>query len=65
MQADAMPFPIGQADAREWCAEMLLVRNGTSDVDRARALLADAVTLYSALGMTGHARRAGLRVRCL
>lgn len=64
-QADAMPFPIGQADAREWYADMLLARNRPSDADRARALLGDAITLYSALGMTGHARRAGSRVGCL
>jgi hypothetical protein len=64
-QAEAMPFPIGQADAREWYADMLLARNRTSDADRARALLVDAVSLYSALGMVGHARRADSRVSCL
>jgi tetratricopeptide (TPR) repeat protein len=64
-QAEAMPFPIGQADAREWYADMLLARNRTSDADRARSLLVDAVTLYSALGMTSYARRAGSRVGCL
>jgi hypothetical protein len=64
-QAEAMPFPIGQADAREWYADMLLARNRTGDADRGRALLVDAVTLYGALGMTGHARRAGSRVGCL
>lgn len=45
-QAEAMPFPIGQADAREWYADMLLARNRTSDADRARALLVDAVSSY-------------------
>lgn len=61
LQAGALAFPIGQADAREWYADMLLARKGDGDADLARSLLVEAATLYAGLRMPIHARRAGAR----
>ncbi len=61
LQAGALPFPIGQADAREWYGDMLLARKRDDDAPLARSLLVEAATLYEQLGMPSHARRAGAR----
>jgi hypothetical protein len=53
-QAETIPNKVEQAEARRWLARMLLERNGTGDVTRARELAAGAAHLYSSMGMTGH-----------
>jgi tetratricopeptide (TPR) repeat protein len=49
-------------DARVWYAEMLFARAEAGDRDRARVLLAEALSLYESIGMPGFARRTGARL---
>ncbi len=60
-QADAA-YRIFLPDARVWYADMLLARNDSGDRDRARALLAEALSLYESIGMPGFARRTSARL---
>ena len=43
--------------AREWYAVMLLDRNASRDLAKARDLLTEALAMYEALGMPFHANR--------
>jgi tetratricopeptide (TPR) repeat protein/tRNA A-37 threonylcarbamoyl transferase component Bud32 len=60
-QADAA-YRICQPDARVWYADMLLARNDSGDGERARVLLAEALSLYESIGMPGFAQRASARL---
>jgi tetratricopeptide (TPR) repeat protein len=60
-QADAA-YRICQPDARVWYADMLLARNDSGDRERARVLLAEALSLYETIGMPGFAQRASARL---
>ena len=53
-QARDIPHKLAQPEVRRWYAWMLIGRNGSGDQDKARALLADAIELYDALGMPKH-----------
>jgi tetratricopeptide (TPR) repeat protein len=63
-QADAS-YRICQPDARAWYADMLLARNDSGDRERARVLLAEALSLYQSIGMPGFAQRASARLASL
>jgi len=54
---DTAPYEHQRGQAREWYAEMLLARGGPGDRDRARALLAEAQAIYTALGFVGLSTR--------
>jgi hypothetical protein len=60
-QADAA-YRICQPDARAWYADMLLARNDSGDRERARVLLAEALSLYESIGMPGFATRTSARL---
>jgi hypothetical protein len=49
---------LGVPAAREWYAAMLLERGGAGDTDKGRALLEEAVNMYTALRMTFPAKLA-------
>jgi hypothetical protein len=57
-QADGLRSPLARADARDWYAQMLLARGGSSDRARAAALLDEAAALYNTVGMAIFAARA-------
>jgi ATP/maltotriose-dependent transcriptional regulator MalT len=57
-QADTAPYKNLQPVARQWYAAMLLDRAGAGDVDKGRALLAEAVKMYESMGMTYPAKLA-------
>jgi tetratricopeptide (TPR) repeat protein len=63
-QADAA-YRICQPDARMWYADMLLARDDSADRERARALLAEALSLYESIGMPGFAQRTSARLAML
>jgi hypothetical protein len=60
-QADAA-YRICQPQARVWYADMLLARGGAGDRDRARVLLAEALSLCESIGMPGFAQRTSDRL---
>ncbi|MEX2556435.1 MAG: AAA family ATPase [Actinomycetota bacterium] len=52
--ADELPFIPEQAEVRRFHGRMLLLRNGSGDKERARAMLGEAVAIYRRLGMPKH-----------
>jgi tetratricopeptide (TPR) repeat protein len=56
-QMDSIPMHHLRGQAREWYADMLRARNGAGDRDHAERLLTEAVGIYTAMGMTGLAKR--------
>jgi tetratricopeptide (TPR) repeat protein len=54
-QAESFPNVLEQADIRRFRAMMLMSRAATSDRERARALLNEALRTYQHIGMPGHA----------
>jgi tetratricopeptide (TPR) repeat protein len=56
-QMDSIPMHHLRGQAREWYADMLRARNGAGDRDHAERLLTEAVGIYTAMGMTGQAKR--------
>ena len=57
-QAQQIPFRSEQAEARRCYAQMLLDRDRSGDRERARTLLAEAVDLYTQIGMPRHVEMA-------
>ncbi len=53
-QAHEIPHKIEQPEVRRWYSDMLIERGGPGDVDRARALLAEAIAMYTTIGMPRH-----------
>ena len=39
---------------RRWYADMLIERNAPGDVDKARTLIAEAIQMYTTIGMPRH-----------
>jgi tetratricopeptide (TPR) repeat protein len=54
-QAEEMPYRVEQPETRRWYAWMMIRRGASGDSQRARALLSEAIDLYSELGMSKHA----------
>ena len=55
--ANELPYITEQADVRSWYANMLLIRKGPGDADRARLLLSEASAVYERCGMFRHVER--------
>jgi hypothetical protein len=53
-QAHELPHKIEQPEVRRWYADMLIERGQPGDVEKARALLAEAIEMYTAIGMPRH-----------
>jgi len=63
-QADTA-YRVCQPEARVWYADMLLARAAAGDLDRARVLLAEALSLYESIGMPGFAQRTSGRLAAI
>ena len=64
-QADTLPHRVCQPIARYWYAEMLSMRGGPGDSERARDLLREALASFESLGMPLYARQAGEKLASL
>ena len=53
-QAHELPHKIEQPEVRRWYADMLIERNAPGDVDKARTLIAEAIAMYTTIGMPRH-----------
>jgi class 3 adenylate cyclase/tetratricopeptide (TPR) repeat protein len=53
-QAHELPHKIEQPEVRRWYADMLIERGAPGDVDKARTLIAEAIALYTTIGMPKH-----------
>jgi hypothetical protein len=57
-QALELPPKIEQPEVRRWYADMLIERGQPRDVERARALLREAVQMYATIGLPRHSELA-------
>ncbi len=57
-QAHELPVVIEQPEVRRWYARMLIDRDGPGDRAKARELLAEAVAMYTKIGMPKHVEMA-------
>ena len=57
-QAHELPHKLEQPEVRRWYARMLLDRDGAGDRKKARALLGEAIEMYTKIGMPKHVEMA-------
>ena len=57
-QAEQLPLYTERAEARRWWAWALLRRGGAGEIERARQLLTEALSLYQEMGLTRHGEQA-------
>ena len=53
-QAHELPHKIEQPEVRRWYADMLIERAEPGDVAMARTLIAEAIAMYTTIGMPRH-----------
>ncbi len=53
-QAHELPHKIEQPEVRRWYAYILIERNAPGDVGKARTLIAEAIAMYTTIGMPLH-----------